>query len=396
MPHAPMIAAISFPPAIQAVVDSVYSPARQALADELARTTRPLYFIFIAFELFFLLWFYYGGAAARMRTALERSIGNQFWCAAAFIAIAFVGLSIAMLPLSFYGSYVLSHDFGLSAESVGRWMRDWAVGLALSTLLLALVGAAVLRIAARYRAWPLIAAAGAAALLVFGNAIFPLFIAPLFNTYKPLPSSPLTQAILKLAASQGIRAAAVYEFDMSVQTNEVNAYVSGLGRTERIAVADTTLKSMRPDEVLFIMAHEMGHYKLGHLWILTAEAWALIVVAIVLVATLGTRLARRNPALSRGLTDPAAVPLLAAMLLAYQIAIMPAANAMSRSVEHAADTFAGAHADIGEAGVRAQARLASIDLSPLHPSPLWVWFFYTHPPADQRIMDAARAAHLVP
>ena len=89
------------------------------------------------------------------------------------------------------------------------------------------------------------------------------------------------------------------------------------------------------------------------------------------------------------------LPLLAALLLGFEIVTMPAANALSRNIEHAADVFAGEHTNLGDAGVRAQARLASIDLSPLHPSPLVVWYFYTHPPSDQRIMDAARLAHLV-
>jgi STE24 endopeptidase len=391
----PELGLVSIPAAIQTIVDQVYPVPRQMLADQLAQTTHPLFFIFTAFELAFLLWFYYGGESARLRTSLEAKIKNPFVCAVVFLALAFAGLSVLMLPLSFYGSFVLSHEFGLSDEGVGRWLRDWAVALVLSALVVALVGAAFLRIVARFRTWPLIAAAGAAVFLIFGNAIFPVFIAPLFNRYTPLPPSPLTRAILKLAASQGIQASVVYEFDMSAQTNEVNAYVSGLGRTERIAVGDTTLRSMAPDEVLFVMAHEMGHYKLGHLWILTGEAWALVVAGMLLVSAIGVRLAKRNPRLSRGLSDPAIAPLLAALVIAYEIVTMPAANAMSRNIEHAADTFAGEHADIGDVGVRAQARLASLDLSPLHPSPVWVWFFYTHPPSDQRIMDAARAAHLV-
>jgi STE24 endopeptidase len=388
--------AVAFPPAIQAIVDQVYPPARQALAEQLARVTHPLYFVFTLFELGLLLCFYYSGLSTRLRSALERAIKNPLLSAAAYVVIAFVALSVVMLPLTFYGDFIVAHEFRLSDESVGRWLRDWTVAVVLSTAILAPACAVLLRLIARSRIWPLLAAAGAAIFLIVGNAIFPLFIAPLFNRYTPLPPSSLTRSILALAASQGINASVVYEFDMSVQTNEVNAYVAGLGRTERIALADTTLESMRPDEVLFVMAHEMGHYKLGHLWILTAEAWGFVVVGLLLVATLGAWLAKREPRLASGLSDPAIVPLLAVLILVYQLASMPAENALSRSIEHAADAFAGEHADTGDVGVRAQARLASIDLAPLHPNPVWVWFFYTHPPADQRIMDAARAAHLVP
>lgn len=385
----------ALPPSIQSIVDSVYPLPRQLLADQLASVKHPLFFVYVALELAFLLWFYYSGASASLRTALETKIKNPFLLAAAFIGIGFAGLSLAMLPMTFYAGFVLSHQFGLSAETLGRWLRDWLVGLILSAALSSIAGALLLRAIARWRTWPLIAAAGAAALLVFGNAIFPVFIAPLFNKYTPLPATPLTRAILRLASSQGINASVVYEYNMSIQTREVNAYVSGLGKTERIAVGDTLLESMSPDEVLYVMAHEMGHYKLGHLWLGTFEAWVFALAALGLVATLGARLARRNRGRSRDLADPAAVPLLAALLLGFEIVTMPVANALSRNIEHAADVFAGEHTNLGDAGVRAQARLASIDLSSLHPSPLVVWYFYTHPPSDQRISDAARLAHLV-
>jgi STE24 endopeptidase len=381
----------SLPPNIQQIVDQVYSPARQLIATQLAAITYPLYFIFVAFELAFLFWFYYSGISAQLRTALERRIRNPLLTAMAFIAIAFVLLSVVLLPLSFYGSFIISHQYGLSAESASRWFRDWLVALVLSAVVVSVVGALLLRAIARWRTWPMIAAIGAGVLLVFGSAIFPVFIAPLFNKYTPLPPSPLTRSILQLAASQGIKASVVYEYDMSVQTREVNAYVAGLGGTERIAVGDTLLASMPPDEVLYVMAHEMGHYKLGHLWLGTFETWLFVLVALALLATLGARLAGRGR-YSRELADPAAVPLIAALLLIFEIVTMPAANLLSRNIEHAADVFAGQHTNLGATGVRAQARIASIDLSPLHPSPLAVWFFYTHPPTDQRIMDAARLA----
>lgn len=387
---------VAFPPAVDRLVTAVYPVPRQMLADALAKIAHPLYFVFVAFELAFLLWFYYGGVSAQLRGAIEARIKTPFLSAALFIAIVFAGLSLVMLPMSYFGGFILPHQFGLSAEPIGRWFRDWAVGLALSAAVAAVVLALLFRIIARFRSWLAIAAAGAAALLVFGSAIYPVFITPLFNKFTALPPSPLATAILKLAAQQGLNASAVYEYNMSLQTREANAYVAGLGKTERIAVGDTLLRSMRPDEVLFIMAHEIGHYKLGHLWLGTFEAWLGAIAAIILIATVGARLARRNQRLSRDLADPAAVPLIAVLLLVFELVTAPIANALSRNIEHAADAFAAQHTNLGDAGVRAQARLASQDLVPLHASKLTVWYFYTHPPTDQRILDAARAAGLAP
>jgi STE24 endopeptidase len=385
---------IAFPHRVDEIVNAVYPVRRQMLADALAHVARPLYFIFVAFELAFLLWFYYSGLSARLRDRVQAAIKNPLLCGAVFVAIVFAGLSLVMLPMAYYGGFVLSHQFGLSAETNARWFRDWGVSVALSAGVSAIVGALFLRAVARYRSWPVIAALGAAVLLVLGSAIYPVFITPLFNTYTPLPPSPLTRAILKLAARQGIDASVVYEYDMSAQTREANAYVAGLGKTERIAVGDTLLQGMRPDEVLFVMAHEIGHYKLGHLWLGTFEAWLGSIAVILLIATAGGRLARRDKRLSRDLSDPAAVPLIAALILIFQLITAPIANALSRNIERAADVFAAQHTRLGDAGVRAEARLASQDLTPLHPSRLVVWYFYTHPPADERILDAARAAGL--
>ena len=384
----------AFPPAIEQLVNAAYPVPRQLLAEQLAHVTRPLFFAFNAFELGFLLWFFASGLSARLRDVLERRIHNPLVCAATFIAVAFIGLSLIMSPLSFYASFVLPHEFGLSAETVSRWIRDWAVGVGVSAVIVAFTGALFLRALARFRTWPAIAAAGGAVLIIFGSAIFPLFIAPLFNKFTPLPPSPLTRSILHLAADQGINASVVYEYDMSAQTREANAYVAGLGRTERIAVGDTLISGMKPDEVLFVMAHEMGHYKLGHLWLGAFETWCGLLVAIALLATLGAKLLAHYPRRSRGLSDPAAMPFIAALLIIFDLITMPVSNALSRNIEHAADVFAINHTRLGAAGVRAQARLASMDLSPLHPSPIVVWYFYTHPPTDQRIMDAARGAGL--
>ncbi|MDQ6823849.1 MAG: M48 family metalloprotease, partial [Candidatus Eremiobacteraeota bacterium] len=296
---------------------------------------------------------------------------------------------IAMLPTTYYGSFTLPHRFGLSEESLSRWLRDWAVGVAVEAGIVAVVGAVLLRAIARFRSWPVIAALLAGPLIFFGSAVYPLWIAPLFNAYTPLPSSPLTRSILELARQQGINASVVYQYDMSTQTREANAYVAGLGKTERIAVGDTLLKGLKPDEVLYVMAHEIGHYKLGHLWLGSFEGWAGATIAIVWLWAAGNWVVRRFPQHVRSLSDPAAVPLIAGLILIFQVVTAPAANALSRDIEHAADVFAAEHTRLGDAGIRTFARLANQDLSVLHPSRGTVWYFYTHPPTDERIMFAA-------
>lgn len=381
----------ALPPDIAHLVDQIYPVGRQQLAEALAREARVLYWVGAVVSLGILALTFFSGAAAHVRNLLERRMQHPFWLAAMYIALGMLAFSSLSLPLEFYGSFTLSHRFGLSDETVARWLRDWSVGTAIDAGIAAVIGAGLLRVIARVRRWPLIAALVAGPLIFFGSAIYPLWVAPLFNAYRPLPPSRLSNAILALAHEQGLNASVVYEYDMSAQTHAANAYVAGLGQTERIAVGDTLLRGLKPDEVLYVMAHEIGHYKLKHLWIGSLEGWAGAAVAIAWLALAGNAMVRSYPARARSLADPAATVLLAFLVLLFQVVSAPVSNALSRQIEHAADVFAAQHTQLGDAGVRCFARLANQDLSVLHPSPLVVWYFYTHPPTDERILYAAQA-----
>jgi STE24 endopeptidase len=377
---------VTFSPDVARLVDTIYPPARQALAYEIAAIGRPLYFIIAAFELVLLVWFWQSGAASRLAAACDRRIRLPFFSAAALTFLTLLGFSLALLPFAWFGGYVLPHRFGLSDASFSVWISDWAKDLALTTVIGAAIGAGFVRLVARReKAWPVIAGVVAAPLILFGNAIFPVFVTPLFNHYAPLPDSALSRSILAMAARNGISASVVYEYDMSRQTNEGNAYVAGIGSFERIAIGDTMLRDLKPDEVLYVVAHEMGHYKLHHLWWGSLYTWLGSLAIIALVAFILPLKLRHGPHGATELSDPAALPLLGAFLIALSIISAPVSNAISRGIEHAADVFAAEHTALGDAGVRAFARLGTENLSSLHPPALAVWYFYDHPPLDERI-----------
>ena len=379
-------------PDVQKIVDSIYPPQRQALALQLSSLEIWLFAIASALQLVLVLGFFYSGWSRRLRESLERRFTNQSIVTALFVVIAYAGLAIILLPLDWYGGFVVLHRFGLSLETPAIWFHDWAVG-GLVSLIVVLVLALPFTMLVRRLGWrwTIVAGIAAAPLIVFGNVIFPVYVAPLFNTYTPMPPSPLTDSILALAKREGIDASAVYVYDISRQTTESNAYVAGLGPTARIAVGDNLLKAP-PDEVLYVVAHEMGHYKLHHIWWGSLYGWLGALAAIAVVAFAGSAALRRaGPSRARSLDDAAALPLLAALLLVFGLAAQPAANAISRNIEHAADAFAASNVRVDHAGVRAFARLGSEGLSVLHPSPLVVWYFYTHPPLDERITFAAAA-----
>lgn len=385
----------AFPPEIARLVDSIYPPARQALADSFAGASRRLFAVDALVQLALIAAFSFTGAARWLRDRISHLLGavgfsRPFVVACVLTLCAIIGFSVITLPLDWYGSFVLRHEFGLSRETAQQWFRDYAVGLALfASIAAVLAGLFVVLVRALPRRWPLVVGAAALPLILIASAVFPVFIAPLFNSFRPMPKSQLSDAILALAHAQDIDADVVFVYDMSRQSTEADAYVAGIGRTERIAVGDNLLAQLAPDEVLYVLAHEMGHYKLGHLWIGAFLSWLDALVLVAIVCWVGGAIARKR---GEELSDPAALPLIALIIFCYGLVTAPVSNAISRRIEHAADAFAAAHTRLGDAGVRAFARLANEDLSPLHPPPFVVWYFYTHPPMDERIMFAAARA----
>lgn len=384
------------PPDIQHLVDALYPPARQALALQVASQGRTLFWIGSLLQLAIFSALYLTGATAWLRDVLERRIRQRFLVAALLVIAVIVATSIVMLPITWYESYTFLHRYDLSRETPADWFHDWAVALALGAGIAAPCATLFFALVRRFeRTWPFVTAVVAAPVILISTVVLPLFIEPLFNTYTPLPPSPLTRSILDLAAQHGVHASAVYVFDLSKQETAANAFVSGLGASERIALSDTLLKTFAPDEALYVTAHELGHYVHGDLWRGAWYAWlgSLAVIAVVYFA--GGAFVRLTPGRARGLSDPAVTPALLALLLVFGLLAQPAANALSRQIEHNADAFAAANTHLGTAGVRAFARIGSQSLSTMHPNPLVVWYFYTHPPLDERIWYAAREAGLL-
>jgi STE24 endopeptidase len=386
---------LPLPPHVAQLVDALYPPARQALAYEVAAIGRRVFWLGATLQLAALLAIYYSGAATALRSWLDRIIPRPFWSACALIVVIGCAVALVMLPLTWYDSYTILHRYDLSRESPALWFHDWAVALALGVGISALGGAGFFRVVRRWpRAWPLVAGVLAAPIVLVATVLLPVVIEPLFNQYTPLPQSALTDSILELAAAHGVKAASVYEFDLSKQSTSANAFVSGLGGTDRIALSDNLLASFKPDEILYVTAHELGHYVHRDLWRGALYSWLGALVAIAFLWLTAGALIKASPARASGLSDPAAAPLLMALLLVFALATEPIANALSRQIEHNADVFAAANTHLGEAGVRAFARLGSQGLSSMHPAPLVVWYFYTHPPLDERIWYAAHEAGL--
>jgi STE24 endopeptidase len=294
----------------------------------------------------------------------------------AFFAAVTLVSSAFELPVSFVEDYAIERRYGLSDQKAPAFLTDWAKSTAISVLLvggLGILGGVTVR---RFRGtWPLVAALGMLPLFVLANLIVPIYILPLFNRFEPLVG-PLEVRLRALAARFGVGDAEILRMDMSRQTKKANAFVAGIGSTHRIVLGDTLIDAFEPDEITFVVAHELGHY-------VSRDTWRMIALAEgVTGALLGfVAIGLRKDASSANVF----LLRIAAWLGAGMLAVRPAVNAFSRSREWAADRFALATTNDPGSGVAAFRRLRDQNLAEEEPPAWYEWLFASHPSLGKRI-----------
>jgi STE24 endopeptidase len=172
--------------------------------------------------------------------------------------------------------------------------------------------------------------------------VFPVFIAPLFNRYKPISDPTIRDPILAMARANQIPVDQVYEFDASRQTKRISANVAGFMGTTRIALNDNLLKRCTVPEIRHVMAHEMGHYILNHHLILITYSTVFLFVGLLITRTFFNKAVGRWGTRwgVRGISDPAGLPLLALILGTYEFLLTPLDKSTVRMIETEADAFA--------------------------------------------------------
>lgn len=298
-------------------------------------------------------------------------------------------LQLVELPFAFYQGYRLEHQYGLSTQSAAHWLSDQAKGVLLGTGV-AVLGSSVVFAALRNSPdhWWWISAAVFVAGVVVLARLAPVVLLPLFYKFKPLDRPALAARLLALAERARTDVVGVFEWVLSGHTKKANAALAGMGRTRRILVSDTLLADYSEDEIEVILAHELAHHVHRDLWRGIAVQTVLLFGGSFLADVVLRRVA--DPAGFRGLSDPAALPLLMLVAGAWSFLMMPLVNALSRAQERAADRYALDTTRNVDAFVTAMKRLSQQNLAEEYPSALVRWIFYSHPPIRERI-DAARA-----
>jgi STE24 endopeptidase len=358
------------------------------------RYHRPLYAAFLAdlclgFVLLAVLSFTWVGDWLYRRVA-----GLPWWGSApAFSALVIFVSTVALLPLSFWRSYLHEKQWGFSTQGLRGWLTDRAKGLAVgvtltSGMLLGFVGLA--RAVPRW--WPAVTGPAAALLVLFLSFVAPVLLEPIFNRFTPLSDRELAAELRALADRAGVPVREVLVSDASRRTRKENAYVSGLGGTRRVVVFDTMLARGAPRQVALVVAHELGHRRLRHVVKGTVVAMLGMAGGIVVLWAL-----LQNDAILRAVGasaagDPRVVPLVLLVGAVLQVGGMPFESALSRRWETDADRFSlelTGDLPVFEESFRA---LARSNLSDLNPPRLLYLIAFSHPTPAERIANGRRWA----
>lgn len=325
-------------------------------------------------------------------------VTKRRWLQPALYAFPFtIVSSLIVLPWAIYTGYIREKQYDLMNLGFGGWLGEQAIGLAISvvmTAIMLMILFAVIR--ASPRRWWLWGTAAMTVFVAFTVLIAPVFIAPLFNEYKPMAQGPLRDQIIAMARAHDVPADNVYVFDQSKQHKRISANVSGLGPTIRISLNDNLLERSSPAEVKAVMGHELGHYVLGHVWKLLTVL-GLISLAGLLLLWWGTpRLIARYGARwgVRGVDDPAVVPVFVILFSVFMLAMTPVTNWLIRSNESAADAF-GLDAAREPDGFASVAMKLS-EYRKIEPGPVEEAIFFDHPSGHTRVHMAMewKAKHL--
>jgi len=343
-------------------------------------------------------WLLLGSSLSSLMKRFAERITGRRWLQTAIYALQYSILTpLLFAPLTVYEGFFREHKYGLATQTFGPWLGEQAMVLVVEALLMAV---ALVPLYAVFRkapkTWWLWGAGVGAAFLGLVMLIGPVYLDPIFNTYKPLEEGKVRQEILSLARANGIEAHDVFEFDASRQTTRISANVSGLFNTMSIRLNDNLLKRCSLPEIKAVMAHEMGHYVLNHAGKMIVFFGVVLVGGFLFVrwsfdsvrAKWGARWG------VTGIDDVSGFPLLVALFAVYLFAITPLLNTYIRTAEAEADIF-GLHA-AGEPDGFAEAALKLGEYRKLEPGPIEEWIFFDHPSGRTRIHMAMtwKAEHL--
>ncbi|MGA0842022.1 MAG: M48 family metallopeptidase [Candidatus Nanopelagicales bacterium] len=329
----------------------------------------------------------FGNFFSSLDNFVRNIFSNEIIISLGFFAILGLIITLLGIPFSWYETFVIEEKFGFNKTTKTVFITDTLKSLLISALLAGVILTAILFIYQNLQewfwvlAWVLIAGFSLF-MFMFGTSL----IIPLFNKLTPVEEGELKNKISQYCQSQGFSLKNLFVMDGSKRSTKANAFFSGLGKSKTIVLFDTLIEKLETDEIVAVLAHEIGHYKKKH-------TFAMFILSnvqtFIFLFVLGWLLGYPQLSQALGVSQPSFhIALLAFVLLFSPISILTGIinNSISRRNEFEADTFAKETND-GDALKTGLVKITTDSLSNLNPHPWYVKVHYTHPPLKERLSN---------
>jgi len=334
--------------------------------------------------LLFTLIILYTGFSKNLAQYISSITVNDYQKLLLFFAALGVAQSIIGFPIKYSTGFRMEHRYGLTDQSFKSWLWHGFKGLIISMIIgipLLLLFYFFLRKFGQMWWVP-------TGLLLFGISVLlgrlaPTLIFPLFYKFEPLDTGELADKIKSMSESEGMKLSGVYSFNLSKTTKKANAAFAGFGRSKRVLLGDTLLELMTDSEILTVLAHELGHYRLKHVPKLIVAGMITTFFGLYIAAELYSTTLHYFGFSS--IIDIGALPLLSLWLMAYSFLTNPLTNILSREFERQADIYALDISNDPEAFKSALTRLANLNLADIEPHPIIEFIFHSHPAISKRL-----------
>ena len=374
----------------QTVQSELEKKERLEKAIEYQKAKNIHYFVDQGYTILFLVLFLFLGISAYLRSRIEKITKKRFWVVAFYTLLFLILTFIVGFPSSYYG-FSLEHKYELSNQTFFQWLGEQLKSLfVLAIIALISVEGVYLALKKAPRTWWIYVSVVFILFTVVMVNLAPVLIMPLFNKYTHLPEGELRNKLVNLSHKANVKVEDIFTMDESKQTKTANAMFTGLGNTKRIVLGDNLIDEFTPDEIEVVIAHEMGHNLLHHIWKFILLSSISAGIGFFLIHFSGGKIINkfRSRLKIENIADVAGLPLLFLIFIVYGIITMPIGPAFSRVMERQADKFALDMTHNKEAFISAMNKLGYINLSDPNPSPIIEFLLYDHPPISKRIKFA--------
>lgn len=336
----------------------------------------------------FILIATYGGLIEWVYLLFTGWLGSDI-CSQILIVFSYALISALIdLPFSWYSTFSIEAKYGFNKTTKARFFKDLLLSSALSLIL----GVPILAVVfwlwnAAGSFWWVWAWAAYLLFVLFVQWVYPAFIAPLFNKFTPLPQGDVKTRLTSLLERIGFASNGLYVMDASKRSAKGNAYMTGFGKNKRIVLFDTLLSKMTSEETEAVLAHELGHYKLHHIYKMMAVSFVFSLIffgVLALLSDCSWFYEGLGVTLSEGPSHGVALLLFSIAAPVFLFPLSPLTSRFSRKHEFEADAFAARFSN-GSALISALVKLFSDNAATLTPDPLYSAFYSSHPDAAIRI-----------